>query len=207
MPLRRLMRILPLFLSAAASAQAPAAKPAFDEAFFNGDPKAIMLACAEQARGLKPGKNHVLAQAGRIQLAAGDRAGAEASFKAAMPGDSETYRWIGQAWIEAGEPERAAALLPGMPIEGWSAKDEMRTSAALLMDAGRPKEAEALMARLFQKDPRSWENMAAYARACLRRGHLDLAAVWYARAVAVKRDAPALWNEIAISLSGHGEER
>lgn len=203
-PLR--LAFLPLAFATAA-AQSPAPKPAFDEAFFKGDPKAIALACAEQARSLKPKKNHVLAQIGRIQLAAGDRAGAEASFKAALPGDSETYRWIGQGWIEAGETDRAAALLPGMPIDGWSAKDEMRTAAALLMEAGRPKEAEALMARLFQKDRWGWENMSAYARACLRQGRQDLAAVWYMHALDAKRDVPPLWNEIAISLSDRGEER
>lgn len=205
MPTRSYGQILLLLASATAAAQAP--KPAFDEAFFKGDPRAIALACAEQARSLKPKKDHVLAQVGRIQLAAGDRADAEANFKAALPGDSETFRWVGQAWIEAGEADRAAPLLKDMPISGWSAKDEMRTSAALLMDAGRAKEAEALMKRLLEKDRWDWENMSAYARACLRQGRQDLAAFWYAKALDAKRDVPALWNEIAVSMSDKGEER
>lgn len=205
MPTCTFRQALLLLAYATAAAQTP--KPAFDEAFFKGDPKAIALACAEQARSLKPKKDHVLAQVGRIQLAAGDRADAEASFKAALPGDSESFRWVGQAWIEAGEADRAATILADMPLLGWSAKDELRTSAALLMDAGRPKEAEALMKRLLKEDRWDWENMSAYARACLRQDRQDLAASWYAQALDTKRDKAALWNEIAISLSDKGEER
>lgn len=186
------------------AAQAPMVP---DEAFFKGDPKAIMLACAARAVELKPRNPHVLAQAGRIQLAAGERAKAEASFQAALPGDAESVRWTGQGWLESGETDKALGMLTHIPHMGLLAKDELRAGAVLLMDSGHAKEAEGVMRDLFTWDPGDWEDLAAYGRACLRQKHQDLAAAWYARAMGPRRKEGEFWAEIALSVEEQGVER
>ena len=65
-------------LSLAAQALAP---PAFDEAFFAGDRRAVLEGCADKARALKPKDAKYLAECGRAYLAALDKPKAEAAFK------------------------------------------------------------------------------------------------------------------------------
>jgi tetratricopeptide (TPR) repeat protein len=196
------MAFLALLVTPLASfAQAPVA-PVFDEAFFKGDPRAVMVACADQALHLKPGKERVLAQAGRIQLAGGNEAKAQVCFRGVVLLDAETARWMGQGWLEAGAPDKGIAILAQTPLIGWGgAKDELRAGAVLLMKAGHPREADKLMSRLFQADPGDWQNIAAFARSCLGQGRSDLAAAWYARAMASRRNKAAFWSEIALSLA------
>jgi len=43
-----------------------------DAVLFKEDPKAAMLACAERARSIKPKNSRLLAEIGRVYLAAGD---------------------------------------------------------------------------------------------------------------------------------------
>src|SRR5690348_18493759 len=61
------------------SGQAPA--PKFDEAFFNGDKKAVLEGCAQMAQSMKPKDAKWLAEYGRAYLAAGDQVKARACFK------------------------------------------------------------------------------------------------------------------------------
>jgi len=84
------------------AAQAPAVH---DEAWFKGDPKAIMTACADRARGIKPMDSRLVAEYGHAYLASGDRTKAEEAFTAAPLfdlKDGETYRLIAYAWLRHG---------------------------------------------------------------------------------------------------------
>lgn len=201
MTYRAMLLVPTAMICLVASGKTDQGQQRFDEAFFKGDPKTIMLACSGHARELKPGSNHVMAQIGRIQLAAGERPEAENSFKAATPADSESIRWMVQAWVEAGEPDKAADLLKQMPLSGAFAKDEFKAASVLVLKAGRSKPAEDLMEQLFALDARDWEDFSEFAAACLQEGHRDLAAKWYVRALAHERHQAALWNGIATAFA------
>lgn len=202
-PNKEMSIICLVFAPVALWSQAP--RRNYDEAFFKGDPQAIMLACADHALVLKPHKERVLAQAGRIQLAAGDQAQAEKDFHEAARPDAETARWTGQGWLEWGAADKGAKILAETPMIGWGAKDEVRAGAVLLLKSGRPKEADKLMMRLFEADPEDWENMAAFAGSCLAQNKRGLAAAWYARATASKRTKAELWSDIALALAEAGK--
>ncbi len=179
-----------------------------DEAFFKGDPKALMLACAEKARALAPRKERILAQVGRAYLVAEDRPKAETLFLVASGGDSETYRLVGQAWLECGFREEAkAAFKTGAARAGYSGKNVLAAAAVNLMDGGLVQLAEELMETSFQLDPKDWQNVSAYGRACLRQGRQDLAAQWYAKIMVKRRKQEGLWNEIALAMADGGAER
>lgn len=177
------------------------------EAFFKGDSTQVMLACAERAASLKPRKERVLAQAGRAHLIAGDRVRAESYFQRASSGDPDATRWIGQARLECGEAKAGLATLLAVVGEDSRAKNAKKDAAVLLMDFGMPKEAEEVMSGAFAMDPRDWENVMAYARACLRQKRQDLAAIWIARIMANRRKNEELWSDIALSLLDARSER
>ena len=179
-----------------------------DESFFKGDPKAVMLACAERALRLKPGTSRVQAQVGRVQLVAGEVTSAEATFKSIGSVDGETLRWMGQGWIEAGQTPRAMDPLARLQTMVHGYPDEVAIGAILLMDAGRPKEASELMDSLPAAKLWDWEDViCGFGRACLRQRRQDLAATWYARSMVDNRRTGALWAEIALSLQSQGGDR
>lgn len=179
-----------------------------DEAFFKGDPKQVMLACAEKARALAPRKERILAQVGRAYLVAEDRPKAEAMFHGAFKGDAETQRLIGQAWLECGFKDEAKSAFIILPAKaGYSGKNALAAAAVNLMDGGLVQLAEDLMRTAFQLDPRDWQNVTAYGRACLRQGHQDLAAPWFAKIMTTRRKEEGLWNEVALALADGGAER
>jgi Flp pilus assembly protein TadD len=93
------MRIIALFAlgTVVLSAQSPAS---WDAKAFSGDPKALAVACANQARSIERKDSRLLAEYGRAYLASGDRAKAEEAFTAAVKSDSkdaETHFLIGYA--------------------------------------------------------------------------------------------------------------
>ncbi len=200
------MRPVFLLISAipALIAQAPD-KP--DESFFKGDIAQVMTACAERAATIKPRDPRVLAQVGRIHLLNHDQVKAETYFNRALAGDGETYRWMGQAWLECGKTEKGLQALTQVPQRGWQAKNTQRDAAITLMDAGFPKEAESVMKAAFAVDRYDWQNVTAFGRACLRQKHQDMAAEWFALIMANRRKEEGLWNEIALAFADQGEER
>lgn len=180
----------------------------FTETLFKGDPKQVMLACAEKARALAPRKERILAQVGRAYLVAENRPKAEAMFKGAVGGDAETQRLIGQAWLECGFKDEARAAFKNVPSRaGYYGKNALAAAAVNLMDGGLVQLAEDLMQIAFQLDPRDWQNVTAYGRACLRQGRQDLAAQWFAKIMTTRRKHEGLWNEIALALADGGAER
>jgi len=78
------MRAALLALAALAlAAQAPKPAPIFNEAFFNGDRRAILAGCADRVHSLKPKDAKYLAECGRAYLAARDKPKAEAAVREA----------------------------------------------------------------------------------------------------------------------------
>ena len=191
---------LGLFFAFSLGAQVP------DPAFFQDDPHKAMLFCAERARALDPHKELVLARAGRAHLAAGDLAGARALFQMTGLGLADTQLRIGQAWLEAGDLPRAVEAFSLITARDPYAKNELTEAAVLMMDNGHPQEAGSLMKRAYELAPGDWQNADAFARACLRQRHPDLAAEWFANAAAKNRKEEEFWMDVAHSMANHGAE-
>jgi tetratricopeptide (TPR) repeat protein len=203
------MRRLPLALFCLAAplwAQAPAG---VDAAYFKGDPKAIMAACADRARAIKPNDSRLLAEYGRAYLASGDRARAEEAFAAAAksdPKDGETYRLIAFAWQRRGFKAEAMAALEQMQLMDPKAKNAFAKAAVNLLDAGQEPVAEALMEKAWKLDPKDWQNCVEFARAAVRNQRSDLAARWFAHTVEARPREERMWNEIALAFADGGVE-
>lgn len=191
---------LSLFCALALHAQAP------EPAFFKDDPRKVMLFCAERARALDPHKELVLARAGRAHLAAGDLVGAKALFQMCQVGHADTQLRVGQAWLEAGDLPLAMDTFSRITARDPYAKNQLAEAAVLVMDSGHPQEAGSLMNQAYQLAPGDWQNANAFARACLRQQHSDLAAEWFAKAVIKNRKEEEFWMDTAHSLADHGVE-
>lgn len=182
-----------------------------DEAFFKGDPRTVMLACAEKARSLDPKNEDVLLQTGRSYLLAKERDKAEACFKAAFPAHkpikTDGAVRMGEIWLESGFSQEALVWFRKVPGINPRAKNDFTEIATHLMDAGLAKEAEEFMNLAFFIDPKDWQNVSAFGRACLRAKRQELAAEWYARAMQTNRKEEGLWNEIALALADQGVDR
>lgn len=196
--------IILAFLALPLAAQAPAA---FDEAYFKGDPKAIMVACADKARVIRPNDSRLLAEFGRAYLAAGEAARAEEAFQRAVasdPKDGETYRLVAFAWLRGGAKDKAMKALEDMQRMDPKAKNAFAKAAVNLLDAGAAAEADALMEKAWQLDPKDWQNCADFVRAAVRAGKLELAARWAARTVAARPREERMWNELALAWADKG---
>jgi tetratricopeptide (TPR) repeat protein len=141
-----------LALSLPVFAQVPAN---FDVAYFKGDPKTIMVACADQARARDPKDSRLLAEYGRAYLVSGDRAKAEEAFKRAIasdPKDGETHRLIGLAWLKAGLIQEAKEAFELMQKMDPKARSAFAKAAVNLVDAGLFEAGEMLMIRSTKID-------------------------------------------------------
>jgi tetratricopeptide (TPR) repeat protein len=198
-----------------AVASLPLFSQAPDAALFKGDPKAIMLACADKARGLRPKKAEVLTVCGRVHLATGDKAKADEAFKAALlnsPDDPDTYLAVLSAWLEFGHKSEALETLQQIRGQypssdkprGW--RNALAKIAATLMTGGLGGEAEEIMQIAYAKNSGDWQNMTSFARACLRAGRSDTAAKWFSLAVKSAPKDESIWNDIALSLADQGRE-
>lgn len=178
-----------------------------DAALFKGDPKAALLYSAEKLRSLAPKDPEYLYLVGQAYLAAGERAKAEEVFQtmAQRKPKPATYAMIAKAWVKEGILEPVPALLEKAEQDPMDA-DASVDLAITLMDAGRPKEAEALMAKVHDKNPKDDGDCMDFGRACLRAGHADLALPWFQRAVTVNPKNEKLWRDAALALADHGLE-
>ena len=136
---------------------------AFDEAFFNGDRRAILQACADKARAIKPKDAKFLAEYGRAYLAALDRPKAEAAFKEAEdkePKDGQVLRLIAVAWLKNGYKTEA--------LEGYEkiVKRDPKNKEAVTQAAIRRTSPEAGSPAKF-----AWAGRAA--RVWARAGAID----------------------------------
>jgi Flp pilus assembly protein TadD len=191
----------------ALTAQSPreaSATPRFDEPFFNGDRRAILEACADRARALRPKDAKYLAECGRTYLAARDRPKAVAAFKEAEarePKDGEVLRLIARAWLQHGFKTEALEGYEKVVLRDARNKSAITQSAIDLTEAGLVNEAEKYMGLLATLDREGWERFLLFGRSLLQAGQRKKAAVWFARAAALKPNEEKVFLDISIAFA------
>jgi tetratricopeptide (TPR) repeat protein len=193
-----------LLVTLSLPAQAPKPAPIFDEAFFNGDRRAILESCADRARSIKPKDAKYLAECGRAYLAAMDKPRALDAFREAEtrePRDGQVLRLIAQAWLKHGYKTEALEGY-GKVLERDPKNKEAITQAAVdLAEVGLVNEAERYMGVLVVLDKDNWERFLLFGRALLVAGQRRKAAVWFARATALKPNEEKVFLEISRSFA------
>jgi tetratricopeptide (TPR) repeat protein len=200
------MRVAVLFLLAMSlGAQAPKPTPAaFDEAFFNGDRRAILQACADKARAIKPKDAKYLAEYGRAYLAALDRPKAEAAFKEAEekePKDGLVLRLIAGAWLKHGYKTEALEGYEKIVKRDPKNKEAVTQAAIDLAEVGLVNEAERYMGVLLALEKDDWARFLLFGRAFLVAGQRKKAATWFARAAVLKPNEEKLYLEISRAFA------
>ena len=184
-------------------AQTPAAR-SFDEAFFNGDRRAILAACADRTQLLKPKDAKYLAECGRAYLAAMDRPKAEATFKEAEQresGDGQVLRLIALGWLRNGYKTEALETYEKILKRDPKNKDALTSAGVDLAEVGLVSEAERYMGALATLEPEDWERFLLFGRALLVAGQRQKAARWFARVVALKPDEEKAFLEITRAFA------
>lgn len=193
------MRALLFLASLSLVAQTPAI-PKFDETFFKGDRKAILIACADQARSIKPKDAKWLAEYGRAYLAALDRPRAEEAFREALlkePKDGEVHRLIGNAWLKHGfKPQALEAYGRILLLDGKN-KEALAASAIDLAEVGLVAESDKFAAAYVAQEKDDWKTFLLFGRAYLASGNRDRAAKWFAKAVEIKPKEEKVFLEIS----------
>lgn len=190
-------------LSLAAQATKPAS-PIFDEAFFNGDRRAILQACADKARSIKPKEAKYLAEYGRAYLAALDRPKAEAAFREAElkeSKDGQVLRLIALAWLKHGYKSEALEGYEKIVKRDPKNKEAITQAAVDLAEVGLVNEAERYMGVLATLEKDDWARFLMFGRALLVAGQRKKAAVWFARATALKPNDEKLYLEISRAFA------
>ncbi len=197
------MRAFMLFAVLPLAAQTPAF-PKFDETFFKGDRKAILIACADQARSIKPKDAKWLAEYGRAYLAALDRPKAEEAFKEALlkePKDGEVHRLIGNAWLKHGfKPQALEAYGRILSLDGKN-KEALAASALDLAEVGLVAESDKFTTAYAAQEKDDWKTFLLFGRAYLASGNRDRAAKWFARAVEIKPKEEKVFLEISRAFA------
>ena len=178
--------------------------PAFDEAFFAGDRRAILEGCADQARTLKPKDAKYLAECGRAYLAALDKPKAEAAFREAEARetkDGEVLRLIAVAWLKHGYKTEALEGYEKIVKRDPKNKDAITQAAVDLAEVGLVNEAERYMNVLVALEKDDWNRFLLFGRALLVAGQRKKAATWFARAVAIKPNEEKVYLEISRSFA------
>jgi len=187
------------------SAQAPTPAPAaFDEAFFNGDRRAILQGCADKARSMKPKDAKYLAECGRAYLAALDKPKAVAAFKEAElreTKDGQVLRLIALAWLKHGYKTEALEGYEKIVVRDPKNKDAITQAAVDLAEVGLVNESERYMGVLVALDKDAWERFLLFGKALLVAGQRKKAAVWFARATALKPNEEKLYLEISRTFA------
>lgn len=188
-------------LSLAAQAPAP---PIFDEAFFAGDRRTVLQGCADKARALKPKDAKYLAECGRAYLAALDKPKAEAAFKEAETReakDGEVLQLIAVAWLKHGYKTEALETYEKIVQRDPKNKDAITQAGVDLAEVGLVNEAERYMGLLATLEKGDWERFLQFGRALLVAGQRKKAALWFARAVALKPNEEKLFLEISRTFA------
>ena len=200
-PASILLALAPLAAPLAGQA-APA--PAFDERFFMGDRKAILQACADMARSIKPKDAKWLAEYGRAYLAALDRPKAEAAFKEALqkePKDGEVHRLIASAWLKHGYKAEALEAYGRLLTLDGGHKEALLASATDLAEVGLVSEADRFVNAYAAKEKDDWKAFLQVGRAFLQSGNRERAARWFARAIALKPKEEKVFLEISRAFA------
>ncbi len=199
------MRTVILALATLAlAAQAPKPAPTFDEAFFNSDRRAILQACADKARSIKPKDAKYLAEYGRAYLAAMDKPKAVEAFREAEgreAKDGQVLRLIAQAWLKHGYKTEALEGYEKIVQRDPKNKEAVTQAAVDLAEVGLVNEAERYMGVLVALDKDGWERFLMFGRALLVAGQRKKAAVWFARAAALKPNEEKVFLEISRTFA------
>ena len=190
--------------SLALAAQAPKPTPIFNEAFFNGDRRAILEGCADRARSIKPKDARYLAECGRAYLAAMDKSRAVEAFREAEtrePKDGQVLRLIAQAWLKHGYKTEALEGYEKIVARDPKNKEALTLAAVDLAEVGLVNESERYMGVLVALDKDGWERFLVFGRALLVAGQRKKAAVWFARAAALKPNEERLFLDISRTFA------
>ena len=190
--------------SLALAAQAPKPTPIFNEAFFNGDRRAILEGCADRARSIKPKDAKYLAECGRAYLAAMDKSRAVEAFREAEtrePKDGQVLRLIAQAWLKHGYKTEALEGYEKIVQRDPKNKEAVTQAAVDLAEVGLVNEAERYMGVLVAIEKDSWERFLMFGRALLVAGQRKKAATWFARAATLKPNEEKLFLEIGRAFA------
>jgi tetratricopeptide (TPR) repeat protein len=192
-------------LLALATLSLPAQTPVvFDEAFFGGDSRAILEACADKARSMKPKDAKYLAECGRAYLAALDKPKALAAFKdaeAREAKDGQVLRLIALAWLKHGYKTEALDGYEKILARDPKNKDVLTQSAVDLAEVGLVNESERYMGAVLALDREGWERFLVFGRALLVAGQRKKAATWFARAATLKPNEEKLYLDIARTFA------
>ncbi|HCZ32989.1 MAG TPA: hypothetical protein DHV93_05775 [Holophagaceae bacterium] len=195
--------LLPALATLTLAAQAPKS-PAFDEAFFAGDRRAILEGCADRARAIKPKDARYLAECGRAYLAALDKPKAEAAFKEAETReakDGQVLRLVAQAWLKHGYKTEALDGYEKILVRDPKNKEALTLAAVDLAEVGLVAEADRYMGALAALEKDDWERFLRFGRAFLVAGQRKKAATWFARAVALKPEEEKVFLEISRAFA------
>ena len=198
------MRVLPLLVLALSAMPAVAQAPAFDESFFDGDRRAILKACADKARSMKPKDAEWLAEYGRAYLAALDLPAAKAALKLAEerePKDGKILRRIANAWLKNGYKNEALEAYDKILERDRGNKDALTSAGIDLAEVAMPQYADKFMEALAKEEPKDWERFLMFGRAYLGAGLRKKAAYWFARAVSVKPDEEKVYLQISQAFA------
>lgn len=185
------------------AAQTPRPAP-FDEAFFAGDRRLVLQACAERLRTLKPKDAKHLAESGRACLAALDKAKAEAAFRDAETRESkdgEILRLIASAWLQHGYKTEALEGYGKILQRDPKNKEALAQAGVDLAEMGMMHEADRYMGAYTALEKDGWREFLRFGRACLVAGQRKAAALWFARAVALKADEEEVFLEISRAFT------
>ncbi|HTL98182.1 MAG TPA: hypothetical protein VL181_05200 [Holophagaceae bacterium] len=174
--------------------------PKFDEAYFNGDKKAVLEGCAQMAQSMKPKDAKWLAEYGRAYLAAGDQVKARACFKDAEtrePNDGEVLRLVAVGWLKNGFKNEALEAYEKILQRDPKNKDALVASAVDLAGVVLPQYADQFMDQYAKLENDDWEKFLIFGRAYLGAGLREKAAHWFAKAVAAKPGEEKVYLEIS----------
>lgn len=194
----------PLLAQGSKGKEAPAPGPAFDQTFFEGDRRAILEACADKARTIKPDDAKWLTEYGRAYLAALDVPKAKEAFKKAEerePKDGEVLRLIANAWLKNGYKNEALEEYDKILQRDPGNKDAITDAAVDLALVAITGYADKFMDALAKKEPEDWERFVQFGKAYLVAGLKDKAAFWFARAVAVKPKEEKVYLSISRAFA------
>ena len=172
----------------------------FDEAFFNGDRRAILKGMAERLNTLKPGDARFMVDCGRAHLASLDKPKAQDYFKRAEakePKDGQLLRSIAQAWLRHGYKDEALGTYALVLSRDPKNKEVLTLCAIDLAEVTQfAGEAEKFMNALLLLEKEDWKAFVAFGRAFLVGGQRQKASLWFARALAAKPKEEKAYQEI-----------
>ncbi len=176
--------------------------------FFQQDPKLLMVAAADKARVQREPSAQILAECGRVYLAAGLKERAEDAFQRALKegdGDPGTLVLVAEGWLRNGHASQALAVLKNLEDTRSRAAEWLARIGMFLMEHKLPKEGEAYMDRAFKQSPKDWEMALDFGRSAVKGGQMEMATRWFQRAALLNPKDERTWLVMATALADGGK--